>query len=1041
MTITSEKLLNRPSELHRRYGGRLAMQKALQEKMVSGGPSNVVLTKKSIKNIEGIKVNVIKIENILKGTLSAEKKSLDDKKRLESGKRREKQEEKLETKPQAEKGKIKTPQIPRMGFLDWVKNFIGNVILGYFAVRMLDYLPKLIPIVKFLGSATDFVINTGGKLLDGLITFVDWGYKAIDATSGFIEKIGGSGAADNFGKFLGLIDNALFLTTTIAGAMAVEALTSDSGGPGPGGRRGGPGPGGRRGGGYRNGVRTGQYNGFNTRTTRSGNLLSRTGDALRAQRGDYSTSGYIKSEKDIMKRYFQRYGRDAFVQRFGQEGLEALPGGMARSGVTKFARNAFVGLAGKGGAKVILGTVRPLLKRLPIIGALIDFGLSVALGESPGRAAFKAIGAGLLGSVGAAIGSVVPIAGNIVGGIVGGMAGDAIGGALYDMFFGNKKPQQKNQPIQKKAGGGITRGGKAQTGARRTIGEDKKKGKYKRALARKPSKTQFKGDPKDPLVKTGQELDKTKYFGPVLAVSTKLEAKEEPTQKDYDNVGLGLNLLIAKGLEEGQLKGGLVAAFAGGGMVDDEFLEAAEKGVDVSSWISKTFRTEFETNAQKTLRQIKERKEKKDGAAGVPGAGTPGSPDMINIQGGDVDFWTLVAVASREDGEPQAWSDVAQSIYNRLASGAYTGKTIKDLILGQMQYEPTWKFPKPGVTGKPNQEWYAIKDAASAGIAAGQSEGAMKKVAAAILDPTLQKNAREFIQGRTDFRGYSVSGGVQRKAGDNYYGWYNNYRANKVGSVPNFGATATSTGAGPGGGTFVGGGTGSGYGTGGVKITGDLGDYMKANKGKIGVTGEIHQHPRHPGQKRRNYFSYHNQNRALDIGGWGPAHASSGGRDEQAPVIRALLEWNKKNGYQPVEIIHGSPAFKGLGKYESAPNALHSNHVHVAYALGGRVRKPTYAVVGDKGPEFIFDADTTAGLDRLAPGILEKLNVAKTKPQLASILQSYATYEQPYGDTQIVEVPVEVPVSVGGDSYESSSSPMVFSGNRDNPFDTLYQGG
>jgi hypothetical protein len=204
MAITSEKLLNRPSELHRRYGGRLAMQKALQEKMVSGGPSNVVLTKKSIKNIEGIKVNVIKIENILKGTLSAEKKSLDDKKRLESGKRREKQEEKLETKPQAEKGKIKTPQIPRMGFLDWVKNFIGNVILGYFAVRMLDYLPKLIPIVKFLGSATDFVINTGGKLLDGLITFVDWGYKAIDATSGFIEKIGGSGAADNFGKFLGL---------------------------------------------------------------------------------------------------------------------------------------------------------------------------------------------------------------------------------------------------------------------------------------------------------------------------------------------------------------------------------------------------------------------------------------------------------------------------------------------------------------------------------------------------------------------------------------------------------------------------------------------------------------------------------------------------------------------------------------------------------------------------------------------------------------------------------------------------------------------
>jgi hypothetical protein len=38
MTINADQLLNRPSELHRRYGGRLAMQKAQQEKMVGGGP-------------------------------------------------------------------------------------------------------------------------------------------------------------------------------------------------------------------------------------------------------------------------------------------------------------------------------------------------------------------------------------------------------------------------------------------------------------------------------------------------------------------------------------------------------------------------------------------------------------------------------------------------------------------------------------------------------------------------------------------------------------------------------------------------------------------------------------------------------------------------------------------------------------------------------------------------------------------------------------------------------------------------------------------
>ena len=42
MAIKSDKLLDRPSELHRRYSGRLAMQKSLQEKMVGGasGPPN-----------------------------------------------------------------------------------------------------------------------------------------------------------------------------------------------------------------------------------------------------------------------------------------------------------------------------------------------------------------------------------------------------------------------------------------------------------------------------------------------------------------------------------------------------------------------------------------------------------------------------------------------------------------------------------------------------------------------------------------------------------------------------------------------------------------------------------------------------------------------------------------------------------------------------------------------------------------------------------------------------------------------------------------
>ena len=948
----------------------------------------------SSENLNVISTKVITIEKLLEGQNKLLRSKTTKVKKEEETQKRSKKESELEKpKDKEEKDGRKLLKGPKLGFLDRIKNFLGKMILGFIAVRLIPYLPELLKIIPKIAAVNEFFIDAGMGLVDGLATFVQKGYEAYDFTRKSLKNFGGDNLLKLFDSFNGAVGK--LIEASIIAALAFGDLGGGDGG-GPGGGR--PGRGG-----YRNGVRTGQYNGFNTRTTRSGNLLSRTGDSLRAQRGDWSTSGYIKSEKDIMKRYFQKYGRDAFVQRFGQEGLEALPGGMARSGLTKAARGAFVGVLGKGGAKSVLGFVRPLLKRIPIpvVGALIDFGLSVALGESPGRAAFKAIGAGLLGTIGAALGG--PFA--VLTGIAGGMLGDWAGGALYDVFFGNKKPQ-KPKGQGRAEGGAVTRSGKLQGSVSRRV----KKTTAKRVV--KPTATKLKPgssvggkqklenvfpetdkqgtvNPLGYIEDTYDKTNKIQFFGPIFDIAYKTIAGDKPTRVDYKNASIGLNSWMNDTFNPEVMRRG---GFAGGGEVNAEMFM---KGEDLTNVIAKSLEDNISTKIDDAINELQKQLGLKplSKPAGVPGPTEPGPGDLVNIQGGDADFWTLVAVASREDGEPQAWADVAQSIYNRLASGAYTGKTIKDLILGQMQYEPTWKFPRPGVTGKPNQEWYAIKDAASAGIAAGQSEAAMKKVAAAILDPSLQKNAREFIQGRTDFRGYSVSGGVQRKPGDNYYGWYNNYTANKIGSVPNFGATATSTGgAGPSGGTFLGGGTGSGYGTGGVKIAGDLGDYMKANRGKIGVTGSIHQHPRHPGQFRRGYFSYHNQNRALDIGGYGPAHPSSGGRDEQAPVIRALLEWNKKNGYKPVEIIHGSPAFKGLGKYESASNALHSNHVHVAYSRGGLVRGFTIAILGERGIEFVLDNDTTVALQKTFPGFLDALNRANFNDAV-TVLRNYASYE------------------------------------------------
>jgi len=82
---------------------------------------------------------------------------------------------------------------------------------------------------------------------------------------------------------------------------------------------------------------------------------------------------------------------------------------------------------------ILRRTVKPALSRLPVVGALIEFGLSWALGDPVGKAAFRGIGSLIVGAVGTAIGGPI-------GAAIGGILGGEVGGRLYDTFFGGKKP-------------------------------------------------------------------------------------------------------------------------------------------------------------------------------------------------------------------------------------------------------------------------------------------------------------------------------------------------------------------------------------------------------------------------------------------------------------------------------------------------------------------------------------------------------------------------------------------------------------------------
>jgi hypothetical protein len=985
MAINTDQLLNRPSELHRRYSGRLAMQKAQQEKMVGGASINIVLTKKSIKNVDTIKTNVVKIESILKGTLALDKKQLDDKKRDVSKKRKEKIETKLETKPNAETGKISMPAAPRTGILDFIKNFIGNVLLGYFAVRLIKHLPKIVPIVKFLGNAADFIIDVGGKLLNGLVSFIDAGYKAYDATRGFIKNLGGENFAKGFDKFLGAIDTALFLTTALATSLAIDAVSGDDG------------PGimdlfGKK----------GAAKAAGTAAKGAGTAAKGAGVGAGAVAGVVAGAGLLASA----------LGEGAFQLRKIatkpiQDAQKAFDN--ERNPLMKIGRGALLG-----GMYTLLGPLSAVGVLLDIVGAPFRYAIELLrfpfLSEED-----KVKQANNLAKFDARIREDFRKALNMV---TLGFAFKEKGS--FGNIYGNKGSQK--EMMSKMQGGGITRGGKSQRGARRTIS----KGKYKRALApQKPSKIEIKGEKTDPNKQTGEQLDKTKYFGPILAITSKISAKQEPTQRDYQNVGLGINMLISQGVQQQQLKGGIVAAFAGGGLVDPDVLSAAETGGDISNWVAKTFRGEIESNAQKTLRMIREMKEDKKTADPVlKEAGSDPGIDGGMTKG----TWgpLLDLIAGKESGGNY------EAMYPSTTLPGATKLTIAEVARRAT-----------GAVGKYQQlPQYLVGRAKAAGLDVNKDLYSAENQEKIIINVNIKgRGGERWLRGQMsdeDFmQGLSQEfASLPNAQGKFYYpGQRSAMTADKIKSalskVKKGGYSQQELAMSPSGGAL-----GAGYGSGGSKIAGDLGDYMKQTRIP---TGSIHQHPRHLPMSRRGYKSYHNEGRAIDLGGYGPAHPSSGGRDEQAPILRALIEWNKKRGVTPVQVIHGSPAFRGFGKYESGPNDLHSHHVHVAYAKGGETLDgPHLAMVGEKGREIVIDNDSVESHPEVRQMLLA-INQASNYQGVLSAIRQYAPYDAMSPQTIVIPSP-STPEEDGYDSGMSGGVAFMPIGGGDDKFSTLYQG-
>lgn len=175
--------------------------------------SSVVTDKGSGDNtVLVIRKKLITIDKLLKNSLLQEKKETGKKKRKKQIKSREEREKNIETPKGLKVSEKVKSLIPATGILDAVQRFVTFTFVGWLFTKFSDNLPKLIEITKNISP----IINTAEKIIggifEGVVGFIDAGYKTVDNIRKLSKDIGGEKAQkiyDDFTKNFNYITNAI----------------------------------------------------------------------------------------------------------------------------------------------------------------------------------------------------------------------------------------------------------------------------------------------------------------------------------------------------------------------------------------------------------------------------------------------------------------------------------------------------------------------------------------------------------------------------------------------------------------------------------------------------------------------------------------------------------------------------------------------------------------------------------------------------------------------------------------------------------------
>ena len=479
MALDSQKLLPQGNR-----GGALAVSR----------PKVSLVRKEDKKDIKSepntilvIKTRVIEIEKILKGSVALDKKLLDQERKQREKALRDQEETELETKDEDGDKKVKKKATKvKLGFLDGLIKYIKDVLMGFILVRLIDFLPKLKKIVSILGGVLDFFTSTVLGIVNALGTFLMWGDKVISGSRNFVKNIFGEKGAEVFDKIIGTIGNLfnliaiLGMTAAAFGGENKKQKQKDIKNRTKGNKKL-----------KERYERRQKFKQQQKKIKRNKLFKKKVPKAIRKsiQRVKITAKKFTRGIKKAPKKIIKSVGKNLIkssksVVKTGGKLVKSATKGLttaaktattaAKSAAKSAAKTAAKTAAtaaktattaaktvtttatklgktglktGLKGLKSLQKVVSPIVKKIPFIGALLDFALNYFVFKEPlGRSAFMAIGAGVAAWLGGIIGSVIPVGGTLVGAALGGWAGDKLAGMLYDAIFkGKDTPKNKKK--------------------------------------------------------------------------------------------------------------------------------------------------------------------------------------------------------------------------------------------------------------------------------------------------------------------------------------------------------------------------------------------------------------------------------------------------------------------------------------------------------------------------------------------------------------------------------------------------------------------